>query len=388
MTQTFQVRTRIVHGDGEVDQLGQHVRDHGASKVLVVSDPGIVASGHVARAEASLRSAGIEVAVFDAVHENPTTEDVAACADAVRTFGPDLLVGLGGGSSIDAAKGANFVVSGGGELRDYQGWAKVQAPMLPMIAVPTTAGTGSEVQSFALISDAATHAKMACGDPKAAPKLALLDPTLTVSMPTSVTCCTGMDTITHAVETAVTRTRSPFSSMLAREAFALAARSLPRILDVPGDLAARGSMMQAASLAGLAIENSMLGAAHAMANPLTAHHGTAHGQAVGMFLPHVVRFNALEPDVALEYARLSVAAGWSGSDATPSEAVAELVRGLERLLRGMQFPAGLAELGVSEPELTDLAREADGQWTARHNPRRIDEASLLELYRGAYEPSA
>src|SRR2546427_274617 len=220
------------------------------------------------------------------------TRDVDRCLEVAKSAGIDTIVGLGGGSSMDTAKGCNFLLTNGGRVQDYWGVGKAGRPMLPFIAIPTTAGTGSECQSAALIADEHTHQKMACLDPKAAARVALLDPALTVSQPPLVTAHTGIDAIAHAVETAVTKRRNGLSLMFSHESFKLTVPSFPWVLSNPKDIQARGRMLLGAALAGTAIENSMLGAVHAAANPLTAHYGIVHGEAVGILLPHVVRFNA------------------------------------------------------------------------------------------------
>ena len=184
------------------------------------------------------------------------------CLEVARAVRPDLIVGLGGGSSMDTAKGCNFILTNGGRMQDYWGVGKATKPMLPLIAVPTTAGTGSECQSFALIADEETHQKMACGDPKAAPRVAILDPLLTVTQPRRVAACTGIDAIAHAMETAVTKKRNELSWLYSREAFRLTAGNLDRVLQQPANLEARAAMQLGAAFAGTAIENSMLGAAH------------------------------------------------------------------------------------------------------------------------------
>ena len=194
----FQTATRLVFGPGRIDELGELAAGLGARRAMIVSDPGIVKTGHDERGLASLHRAGLTTMLFDGVVENPTTDNVEAGVAAARDFQPDLLIGLGGGSSMDCAKGINFVYSNGGEMRDYWGVGKARHPMLPMIAVPTTAGTGSEAQSFALISDAKTHVKMACGDKKAACRIALLDPQLTVTQPPQVTALTGIDAVAQS----------------------------------------------------------------------------------------------------------------------------------------------------------------------------------------------
>src|SRR5262249_36558812 len=206
------------------------------------------------------------------------------------------IVALGGGSSLDCAKGINFTLTNGGSMRDYWGYAKASSkprakPMAPMIGVPTTAGTGSDAPSYALISDAETPVKMACGDPQAAFKIALLDPRLTVTAPPDLTATTGYDAISHAVESYVTKKRNPISRMLAREAWRMLEANFEKVLNEPANVEARGPMLLGSHLAGLAIENSILGATHACANPLTKNFGVTHGVAVAVMLPRVVRWN-------------------------------------------------------------------------------------------------
>jgi len=377
------LQTRVLSGPKLVDRLGELALAEGARRVLVVTDPGVMAIGHAQRGMESLRASGLEVGVFEDVHQDPTTLDAQACASAMADHRADFLVGLGGGSSIDTAKAGNFLFTNGGEMRDYWGFGKAAKPMLPLIAVPTTAGTGSEVQSYALIADAESHTKMACGDRKAAPRVALLDPTLTLSVPHEVTAHTGMDTVTHAVECAVTRTASPFSSMLAREAFRLGHTALPQVLAHPADLDARGRMQTSACLAGMAIEASMLGAAHALANPLTASFDLPHGEAVGLFLPGVVRFNGRDPYVAGAYRDLAVSAGICAPEDSSAKAVMELVARLGELLDLAGMPRSIAACGVKEGDLPALAGGAASQWTAGHNPVPVSEADLLMLYQGA-----
>jgi alcohol dehydrogenase len=265
-------------------------------------------------------------------------------------------------------------------MKDYCGVGKARLPMLPLIAIPTTGGTGSECQSFALITDDQTHQKMACGDPKAAARIAILDPALTVSQPAQVTACSGIDAIAHAVETAVTRKRTPFSILFSREAFRLTVLGLPLVLGSPADLEARGWMLLGAALAGTAIENSMLGAAHSAANPLTAHYGTAHGKAVGLMLPHVVRFNSSDPAAAKAYQELGSIAGVCSNFDSPAVASEKLATRLEQLLDLARLPRFLKDCGAHNGDLVRLAQEACSQWTAQFNPRSLTANDFQELY--------
>lgn len=380
-------RTRLVFGNGTLDRLGELARETGGARVLLVTDRGIVAAGHAERARVSLVQAGLEVAVFADVRENPSTADVAACLALAQTARADLLVGLGGGSSMDTAKGTNFLLTNGGRIQDYWGVGKATKPMLPLIAIPTTAGTGSECQSAALIADETTHQKMACLDPKAAARIAVLDPELTVSQPPRVTAMTGVDALAHAVETAVTTKSNAVSSMYSRGAFRLIVPALPRVLADPRDLDARGRMLLGAAFAGLAIESSMLGAAHSAANPLTAHFGVVHGAAVGLMLPHVIRVNAAGSEAAAHaYAELAsvteIASLRDGLDAC----VAALVARIETLLNLAGIPRSLADAGVDVTQIPQLAAEAARQWTVNFNPRPLTSDDFVALYRASDIP--
>jgi alcohol dehydrogenase len=378
-------RTRVLEGAGGLDRLGALARELGASRALLISDPGVAAAGHAARAEALLGAEGLAVEAYLDAAENPSSDDVALAADAARAFRPDLYVAVGGGSAIDTAKGANFVEVCGGRMQDYRGHDTATSPLRPLIAVPTTAGTGSEVQSFALVGDGEGGGKMACGDPSAAPRVALLDPELTVTMPRRVTAMTGLDTLAHAVESAVARPRDPGTDGRSRgyaaAAFALVSRSLPRVLDEPEDLEARADMMRASALAGLAIEHAMLGVAHSMANPLTRHHAVPHGHAVGLMLPHVVRFNAASERALPVYAELARGAGLTGGD--DAALAAALADRCAELLALTGLAEGLGALGVGAADVPALAAEANEQWTARFNPREPDVAAFEALLAGA-----
>jgi alcohol dehydrogenase len=374
----FQLRTRAIFGAGAIARLGELSRELGFKRTLLVADLGLVSSGHVAEALAPLQNSGIEVIEFHDFDINPDTVMVEAGATFATPLKIDSLIALGGGSSLDCAKGINCLLSNGGHMRDYHGYGKAHKPMLPMIGIPTTAGTGSEAQSYALISDAETHVKLACGDPQLAFRIALLDPALTVSQPAGVTATSGFDAIAHAVETFVTTKRNPLSELFSREAWRLLERSYERVLANPDDIAARGDMQLGAFFAGMAIENSMLGATHACANPLTAHYGTTHGEAIALLLASVVRWNAKV--VGERYAELLRLSGIApGSH--PAETLAlrletlSIAGGLHRTLR---------DTGIGANELPMLANEAAEQWTGRFNPRPFDIKGALEVYQCAF----
>ncbi len=374
----FRAPTRLVVGAGSLARLGALAADLGARRVLVVSDHGVEHAGHTAVGVRSLEAAGITVERFADFAENPGTGAVEAGTAVARAFCPDLLVGLGGGSSMDCAKGINFLLCCGGRMQDYRGRHTATAPLLPTIAVPTTAGTGSETQSFALITDDATGMKMACGDPRAAFRVAILDVTLTLTQPARVTALTGIDALSHAVESHVSRAATPASRVFSRAAFALLAHGLPRVFTDPADVAARSDVQLGAAWAGLAIENAMLGAAHALANPLTAAHHVVHGQAVGLMLPHVVRFNATAG--AAGYGELAAAIPGPATDAPPAE---RLAIWLETIVGRSGLARSLGALGLATADIPSLAAAAAGQWTAGFNPRPVAAADLSLLYEAA-----
>lgn len=380
----YQPRTHVIFGCGAFSQLGAIVAKYKVQRVLLVTDAGLREAGHSETAIRSLQGQGLDVAVFDRVSPNPTTRDVRECVEFARKSRIQLIVGLGGGSSMDCAKGANFLLTNGGTMQDYKGVGRATKEMLPMIAVPTTSGTGSEAQSFAVIADEETHVKMACGDTKAACKVAILDPELTVTMPRTVAAATGIDAMTHAIESFVTRKRNTVSQMFARQAWTLLSEAFPIILDDPENLEARGGMQLGAFFAGSAIENSMLGAAHAAANPLTARYGTVHGKVVGLLLPHVIRWNGCE--VGELYRELNAAAGWGSVSDTTDTAMESLAAGFTELLKKADMPLSIEESignGDVSQIVESLAAEAAQQWTGTFNPRTMDVRAFTEIYRNA-----
>lgn len=359
----FQPRTRLIFGNGAIGRLGELAAELGFRRTLIVSDAGLLQAGYVDQASQILAATGIESEVFHDFGANPDSRMIETGRSFAASANVDSIIGLGGGSSMDCAKGINFVLTNGGRIQDYWGASKAAKPMLPMIGIPTTAGTGSEAQSYALISDADTHVKMACGDPKVAFRAAILDPELTASQPAAVRAAAGYDAISHAVETFVSTARNPASDLFAREAWRLLNGAYERVMQAPHDLKALGDMLLGAHYAGIAIEHSMLGAAHACANPLTAHYGITHGVAIAALLPHVARWNEEG-----RYAGLT----------------SNLASRAELLAAAGGLSSRLSALGVPEGELETLAGEASRQWTGKFNPRPFDQAAALEIYRCAY----
>jgi alcohol dehydrogenase len=361
----FRPRTRVVFGAGEFARLGEVARELNGTRCLLVADPGMVEAGYAKEAVRSLKARRMEVFAFHEFGVNPTAAMMEAGSAYAQPHGIDLIVSVGGGSSMDCAKGINFVLSSGGRMRDYWGYGKAAHPMLPMLAVPATAGTGSEAQSFCIVSDPETHVRMACGDPKAAFRVAILDPKLTVTQPKKLAAATGYDALSHALESLVTTRHTALSECFSRSAWRLAHSGFERMVEHPDDLDARGALLLGAHFGGLAVENSMLGAAHACASPLTTHYHVPHGAAVALMLPHVVRWN--RPVAGSRYDELHP----------------DMERLLRRLAEAAGLPLSLREAGVPEEALPRLAEEAGAQWTGRFNPRAFDQAGALEMYQWA-----
>lgn len=363
---------RVIFGENTIEKLGAVVKTLGGNRVFIVTDPGIQKVDILARACAALKSERITAHIFADVAPNPTTQHVEAAVAVAKANTPiDLIIGLGGGSAMDCAKGSNFLLTNGGRMEDYWGVNKATLPMLPSIGIPTTIGTGSEAQSFALIAQAKTHIKMACGDTKAKFGTVILDPTLTETLPKAVSATTGIDAIAHAIESFVSTKRNPMSIMFSKHAWQLLDSHFEACLE-PKSSTARSNMLFGAYLAGLAIENSMLGAAHACANPLTARYGITHGIAVALMLPHVIRFN-------------STVAEASYRDLRPQGNLADRVVELKNVA---DLPNTLGACPVKHAivptEIPTLAKEAAVQWTAQFNPRPLDIQDFMRLYEAAY----
>ena len=368
-----ELNQQVIYGDNTIKRLGELTRERGGSRVLLVTDAGIEQAGILARAVSALQSERIAAYVFADTTPNPTTEDVDTAVDVAKTNAPiDLIIGLGGGSSMDCAKGANFLLTNGGKMEDYWGTNKATQPMLPSIGIPTTIGTGSEAQSFALIAQAESHIKMACGDKKARFGTVILDATLTKSLPRPIAAITGIDAIAHAVESFVSTRHNPMSQMFARYAWELLDSHFEAGLEPTNNSIARSKMLFGAYLAGLAIENSMLGAAHACANPLTSRYEVIHGVAVALMLPHVIRFN-------------STIAGDTYRELYPDGDLADRVTLLKQIgnlpNRLRDYPI---QYTIGTADIPTLAKEAATQWTAQFNPLPLNIKDFMSLYEQVY----
>jgi alcohol dehydrogenase len=363
----FRPRTRVLFGEGGFARLGEAARELGGTRCLLVADPGMVEAGYAQEAARSLKARRMTVQAFHDFKPDPTSAMVEAGAAFAAPLGIDLIVAVGGGSSLDCAKGINFLLTNGGSIRDYWGYGKATRPLMSMLAAPTTAGTGSEAQSYATITDSTTRVRMGCGDRNASFRVAILDPKLTVSQPAALAAAAGYDALSHAVETLVTTRQTALSECFSRSAWRLIHSGLERMVRDPQDLDARGALLLGAHFGGLAIENSALGAAHACAYALTGSLGIPHGVAIALVLDHVVEWSA--PAAEARYQEL-----FAG----------DLASRLRTLAEAAGLPATLRDAGVKEEALPRLAEEAAGQWTGKFNPRPLDAAGALEIFQRAY----
>jgi alcohol dehydrogenase len=361
---------------GPVEGLGSACAELGITHALVVTDPGLASTSHVGRVTASLIAAGCRVSVYDRAQANPTDASMARCANAARAAAVDGFVAVGGGSSIDTAKGAAFLVANGGTMEDWHGFGTAPHALLPLIAVPTTAGTGSEAQSFTLVSRDADHTKFACGAATAMPRLAWLDARLVTTAPSQVALHAALDALSHGIEAATTKVATPDSRAHAIASVAKVWEGWTRLQRDPEDLAAHELVLVGACMAGQAIEAGMLGAAHAAANPLTAHHGVPHGLAVGCMIPSVIRFNASDPSTDATYRELADACGVRGG-------AHGLATAIEGVLQQTGARAALRELVCRDTPVATLVDEAMVQWTGTFNPVPMQREGYETLYADA-----
>lgn len=373
----LQMNFRVVFKDQAQELTAGILDQSGAHRVLLVTDAGIQGAGLDQAYRAALEAKGMRVAVFSKVEPNPTTANVEAGLALAREFGPQALLGIGGGSVLDCAKGINILLKRGGKMADYAGPQQDGAALLPLVAAPTTAGTGSEVSPFLLISDSRTHAKIVCKDWQAIPKVAILDPSLSLTLPPRATLYAGLDALVHGLESYVAKGSQPYTQALALKSIGLVHQNLPKVMATPSDVEARGNMLLASNLAGMAFALSYLGLSHSLANALTKMRGTPHGLAVGMMLPAVIRFNA--PAVGADYAHIARYLLGPDCPAQQQEACLALADSLERMARSLGMPRSLAELGFQASQIPELVEEAMRQATLKSNPRQPTTQDLTAL---------
>jgi alcohol dehydrogenase class IV len=378
---TFNTTPSVIFGAGAAARIGEIARARLGGRALVVTDAGLVRAGLVAPALAALDAAGVTVAVYDAVVADPPEALVLASAQAARAHGADCVIGFGGGSSLDVAKVVALVARSNEALADIYGVGLARGPRLPLMLVPTTAGTGSEVTPISILTTGA-HEKKGVVSPLIIPDIALLDPDLTLGLPPSVTAATGVDAMVHAIEayTSANPNNNPVSRALAVEALRLLGSNIRRAVHGGSDREARAGMLLGSMLAGQAFANSPVAAVHALAYPLGGHFGIPHGLSNALVLPQVLRFNA--PACGALYAEI---APHALPDLAPGGGADAFATGVERLCTDLGLPPRLRDAGVPESALDLLADDAMKQTRLLvNNPRPVTRDDARAIYGAAW----
>ena len=368
-------------GVGSIQEIGKTSQRAGIKKALIVCDPMMVKIGYAAKISDILSKSGLDSVIFDQCVENPKASDVTEGAKVFNAQGCDGIIAVGGGSPIDQAKAIRVVARYGGTAQDFNvaGGSRareIKADMPPMIAVPTTSGTGSEATRVAVITDTDRNVKFFLVNPFLLPSNVILDPELTQSMPPKVTAATGMDALVHSLEAYVTAAANPVSDSFGRTSFMLIGKSLKKAVDNGDDLEARSDMSMASLLAGMSFAIAGLGAVHALAHPLGARYHIPHGLANSIMLPHVIRYNTKTCE-----ARYVEAIRFMGKEARTGEEAAVAVT---RFAAEIGLPTRLSELGIKEEDLVLLSKDAIADGSHFSNPVPCTQEALLEMYRQAF----
>ena len=376
---TFSVPQEIIFGSGSLNRLPELLKKQNAARVLLISGPHLNKMGVVGRLRDSIVSAGAACETFTDVEANPSMETVEKAAAAYRAFGADAIVAIGGGSPMDVAKAVGVVVTYGGSIAQYEGVGTVPGPIVPLIAIPTTAGTGSEVTTFSVITDHSRNYKLTVGSQYLIPRCALLDPELLTTTPAGVAAACGMDALVHALEAYLSRAASPFSDAMAEKALALIGRSLRAFVADRANLEAASDMLAGSLFAGIAFSWARLGNVHAMAHPLGGFFNVPHGLANAILLPVVVDYNAIA-DHDGKYETIYRAVAASPKAEFSQEMLADELR---RLAARIGIPATLAEVGVDAAKIPEMAADAMKSGNIYVNPRTSTQKDIEQLYRRA-----
>ena len=375
----FEMPTKVVFGRGVASQVGRFARELAGSRAMLVADPGVLALGIADRLAADLQDAGLTVTVFDHVQPNPRDVHCIEAADMAREASVDVLVGVGGGSSIDTAKCAAILMTNGGHPRDWEDFGALHSTPVPVIALPTTSGTGSEVSPSAIITDTVRRKKMNLFDPRICPRIALVDPDLTMSMPPALTASTGMDALSHAVDSLHCRLATPASDAMALEGARLIALYLARAFADPDDVEARCGMAQASLVAGLAVGITDVSGCHCLAESIGAVYDHPHGVCCAVTMPIIMDYNlAVSQD---KYVRLAGAFGIERQDRSDAVLAAGAVDFVRELNQSLGIPR-LAEL-IKESDLDLLAEKAAANTSRPSNPRAAERSDFRTMLQRA-----
>ena len=373
----YVMNTEIIFGVGSSRKLASVIAEQGGSKVFIVSDRGVAASGVLDATKADLTAVGVSFGLFDDVEQSSSVQSVDKGSDIIRKEGYDIIVAIGGGSVLDSGKAMGLVAGNGGRCRDYAGAGKAKKPAVPVIALPTTAGTSAEVTDVAVIADREINARLGLRSNYIVPRVAVVDPLLTLTVPPAVTAATGMDALSHAIES-YTNTVSDIPTDLASlEAIRLIGRNLPAAVANGKNIKARENMCMACVLVGLAYRNTRLGILHAITGPFCGHYEVAHGVANAILLPHVMRYNALGNYE--KFAAVAKALGVSGKGLTEREMALKAADAVADLLKDVELPADFKAMNLDANKLPAITKEAVRSANLAVNPRVAGEKDLLAI---------
>ena len=378
----FSLSPRVLYKAGLIDDIHHEIQRLGARRALIITDSGVRDAGLLEHVQNGIAGAVEVVGIFDQVPANSSVEVVEQAAALAKRCEAEMLIAIGGGSPIDTAKCVRMLVTLGGQLLDYQGYNLLTERLLPMIAIPTTAGTGSEVTPFAVIRDETQNLKITFSSPFLAPDLAILDPLLTRSLPPRLTAATGMDALTHAIETFVSTDNNPISDSLALHTIDMIATHLREATNNGDDIDARGQMLLASCMAGIAFSNGFLGVVHAMAHAVGGMFNVHHGTANAILLPYGMQFNSVL--VPNRYGRIARALGVNAGGRSETEVIADGIAAVRTLTQDCGLPTRLRDVGVPHDALLAVADAALGDAAIFNNPRSASAEELLALLEAAW----
>lgn len=382
MSTYYFLPTRNVFGEGAVQEAGDLVKSLGAKKCLIVTDRYLGQIGMADRVQGILKKAGIEACIFAGAEPNPTDKNVEAGARFYQENGCNSIISLGGGSSHDCAKGIGLVAANGGQIADFEGVDKSSKPMIPLMAINTTAGTASEITRFCIITDTSRKVKMAIVDWRVTPQIAINDPELMKGMPPSLTASTGMDALTHAIEAYVSTDANPLTDAAAIMAIKMIAHYLPKAVANGNYMKARDKMAYAQYLAGIAFNNASLGYVHAMAHQLGGFYNLPHGVCNAILLPYVESYNLIGN--MNRFRDVAQAMGVQVEGISVTCAAEKAIEAIKKLSRQLEIPTDLKQLGVREEDFGIMADNAKKDVCQLTNPRTATREQVIEIYRQAY----
>ena len=376
----FQAPGKILYGPDSLLELGTEAAIFGKKALIVTGQSSTRKSGVLDRMEEILGKAGLETVIFDQVESDPSVHTIIKGVELCKEVEPDMIIGIGGGSPLDAAKVINLLYINGGQVRDYV-QEKVVTPLLPFLAIPTTAGTGSEVTRFSVITDTEAKIKMLIPGKYLIPDVAILDPVLTVTMPPDVTAATGLDALTHAIEAYISKLQQPLTDVFALSAIQKISSALITAVKEPGNLEARTTMLIGQMEAGLAFSNASVALVHSMSRPLGAHFGVPHGLANALLLPHVMEYNM--DQTIPRFAQIAKVMGINTLTLSDEEAASGAVTAVKKIFADTGLPACLEEIGITMDKIPVMAQDALESGSTKNNPKSPTLEDIIAIYEKA-----